>query len=291
MWCFSLILVLSLCGVSSDVLAISDEDRNDDEAYCRPFSLNTHEVGTYRKGSVRMFGAFGFRKNWEAPISMLHGDLYRFGMIRMDYALSSNVMLHIRGGIRESLHLDAGQNTDDYDIQNGRAADVGDFSIAFIACLVPDTDRSPGMGFRVETRLPNTNQDRGLGPNTTDVTLSILMSKGMGTLSIFGDLGVGILTSPRQLNEQNDVLVYGLGIHWRFTRYFSLAGEINGFLSTRRSIPAGTEDRGCFRIGLAWTFDKWSLEIFPEYGLTPREGTWGVVAGIGYSFQKSVSKN
>ena len=60
------------------------------------------------------------------------------------------------------------------------------------------------------TRLPNANNETGLGLDTTDVFGSILIGKTVQSVRIVGNAGVGILGVPTRGDIQNDVLTYGL---------------------------------------------------------------------------------
>jgi hypothetical protein len=101
---------------------------------------------------------------------------------------------------------------------------------------------------------------------------------------LFGDLGLGILTAPRALDEQNDVLRYGFGTSMRLTRTVQLAAEINGYLNTRNLIPLGTETRGLARAGAAFSFGKFALEAALLRGVTKNEGDWGGSLGVARRF-------
>jgi hypothetical protein len=234
--------------------------------------LQTNSLGLVPKGTAQIYTAFEFRPDWQAPITRVRGDLCRFGVLRFDFGIAQNVSLQIRGALRQILRFDKGTN----------ASDVGDFSVATIARILPAGTHRPALGFRLETKLPNTNQDRGIGTNTTDVTMSILATKPYGTVVVFAEAGIGILTSPRQLNDQNDVLVYGLGALWNLSQHFQLAGEINGFFSSRHQIPLGTEDRSAARLGVSWKLSKFALEILAVNGLVEREGNLGVMTGLSW---------
>lgn len=235
-------------------------------------ALQTNNLQLVPKGALRMYTAFEFRPDWQAPITHARGDLFRFGVLRFDVGIAQNVTIQIRGALTQILRFDHGAS----------ANDVGDFSVATIARLVSAKAQRPALGFRIETKLPNTNQDRGIGTNTTDVTMAVLATKQCGRTLVFADVGLAILTSPRQRNDQNDVLVYGLGLLWNLHRHFQLAGEINGFVSPRDQIPLGTEDRSAARLGVMWRLPKVALEILAVNGLIQREGSLGVLAGASW---------
>jgi hypothetical protein len=242
-------------------------------------ALQTNGLSPAPKGTVWLHLGFELRSNWQAPVTRVHGDLYRYGTLRFDFGLAGNVSLQIRGAIRQVLRF-GGKSV---------ARDAGDFSVATIARVWPEAPRRPALGFCIETKLPNTNQDRGVGNNTTDITMSILTTKQFSSALFFSEIGLAILTAPRQNNDQNDALVYGLGVMWSLSKKIELAGEINGFTSPRHQIPLGTEDRSAARVGLVWKWPKVAWEILAVKGLIPREGNWGVVAGL--SLQLSLKKH
>jgi hypothetical protein len=222
------------------------------------------------KGSIWFHIGLEQRPNWQAPISAAYGDLYRYGTLRIDLGLAENISMQIRGAIKQTLKTDSRTVLDD----------TGDFSVATIVRILPANALQPALGFRIETKLPNTNQDRGIGNNTTDIAMAILVSKPLRSILISCDIGLVILTAPKQINDQNDVLVYGLNMLWNLSHRLQLAGEINGFTSTRKRIPLGTEDRSAARIGFARKWPKFAVEILAAKGLVQREGDWGITAGL-----------
>ncbi|MDZ7362450.1 MAG: hypothetical protein ONB46_17260 [candidate division KSB1 bacterium] len=237
-----------------------------------PLSLYTNSLQLLPKGKIRLHAGFELRPNWQAPITRARGDLYRFGTLRCDFGVAENVAIQIRGAVKQVLK--SGDKT--------IARDAGDFSMATIARVLSEKSKRPALGFRIETKLPNTNQDRGIGVNTTDVTMSILATKIFRSVTVFSDLGLVILTAPRQINDQNDALVYGVGVLWNVNKKFQLAGEINGFTSPRDQIPLGTEDRSAARAGAIWKLSRIACETLVLYGLTKREGQLGIIVGLSW---------
>jgi hypothetical protein len=268
---FSFILP-SFCHLANAGDNDSSRTKNLFNAPSVALALQTNNLQLVPKSALRMQTAFEFRPDWQAPITRARGDLFRFGVLRFDLGIAQKVTIQIRGTLRQVLRFDHGAS----------ANDVGDFSVATIARIVPAGAHRPALGFRIETKLPNTNQDRGVGTNTTDVTMAVLATKQYGRALLFADFGLAILTAPRQLNDQNDVMVFGLGLLWNLSQRFQLAGEINGFVSPRDQIPLGTEDRSAARLGVSWKLSKIALEILAVNGLIQREGNWGVMAGVSW---------
>jgi hypothetical protein len=264
-------------GMTSLLRSINDTRRNDASPpknllNSPPISLalQTNTLQLPSKGGMWLHAGFELRSNWQAPITRAIGDLYRYGTLRFDLGLAENVSFQVRGAVRQILSSNS----------KTVARDAGDFSIATITRVLAEKPYRPALGFRVETKLPNTNQDRGIGNNTTDITMSILATKQFGSALVFSDLGLAIMSAPRQINDQNDALVYGFGALWNAGKKLQLAGEINGFTSPRNQIPLGTEDRSTARLGVAWKFSRVALEILAVKGLLKREGNWGIIAGL-----------
>jgi hypothetical protein len=216
------------------------------------------------------------RLQWQAPVSDLQSARYRFPVLRLDIGVSSNVVLQIQGALQQFRVIDEAASPFRPGMPASRITrDYGDFSIATIMRFWQNRQRDFALGLSIETRLPNSTQRKGIGSNTTDIFLSALASKMWKKGLVFGDLGLGILSAPLETNVQNDVLLYGLGTIWNVHGSAQLFGEINGYLTTRNIIPAGTEARGTAHAGCAWQFGPWGFEAGVQHGLTDNEGKWG----------------
>lgn len=259
----------------------SGRDQTRPDYFFTPASLITNPLWLVPARAAQFGLGFEIRAQWQAPISGLQGTLHRLAVVRADFGVSSNVVLQIRGPVRQILAIDETVSQPLPGMPaTGTTSDAGDFSVATIMRLYENKSKTAALGFRVETRLPNSTQRKGIGTNTTDIFMSVLASRKWRNGMFFGDLGLGILTAPLEVNVQNDVLVYGLGAIWNLREPLRLFGEINGYLTTRDIIPVGTEARGLAAAGLAWQVGQWSIEAGAQYGLTRNEGTWGGSLGI-----------
>lgn len=236
----------------------------------QPGALQTNVLQFHPKGSLFFSTFIKIKKGWVSPITGIEGDLYRWGALRFDYFVSRNVFLQVKGVARDVLR------------NENSLHDVGDFTVSTVALLSSQRKGLPAFGLQIETKLPNTNQSKGLGPNTIDVSLSLLTSRKFRNLLIFGELGVGILSAPFKINVQNDVLLYGAGFLYRINNRWILSAEMNGFYSTARHTPVGTESRGRIQLGCARNFSGFAVELFPSYALNRREGTFGIGAGASW---------
>lgn len=230
--------------------------------------------------------SFETRSRWHAPLSGLAGTLQRWSYLRCDFGVADNVTLQVRGAVQQQLRIDATASNPLAGFPaSGRTRDAGDFSVATIIRLFSDKQNQTAFGFRAETKLPNTTQSKGIGPNTTDIYLAVLASHRTRALLLFGDLGIGILTAPRELDVQNDVLSYGLGGSIAIGKRMNFAIELNGYLTTRNVIPLGTEARGVARAGCSYAINTFKLEAAIAHGLTQNEGDWGASIGVAKAMQ------
>ncbi|HTG14347.1 MAG TPA: hypothetical protein VK747_03670, partial [Blastocatellia bacterium] len=209
--------------------------------------LVTEDVDIIKPGIIRIESGVEFLQNQEFPLSGLRGDLTRLGDTRLSFGLAPNVEFQIEWTVRNFLSIDSrspaaipldlGANFKD-------TSDVGDARLWMKIKLRNESRIAPSLGFRFGVELPNSNQARGIGTNTTNFYGMVTAGKHVlnNKLNVFGNLGLGILTSPLSATTQNDVLLYGLAGIYTLNDRVNLVGEVNGFHSTRNHAPLGTED-------------------------------------------------
>lgn len=130
------------------------------------------------------------------------------------------------------------------------STDWGDVTVATLIGFQPASGLWPGYGLRFAAKLPNTNEKLGIGDNTTDVFASVLLAnRPVPRLSVFADLGLGILSERTAAFTQNDVFTYAALAEWRATGRVRLIAEITGRASTHTAGP-GTGSRGELRTGV-----------------------------------------
>ena len=230
---------------------------------------------------LRLSLGMGTRSAWRAPISGLQGDLLEMGIVRADWTVASRVIIQLRGTIRQRLKIDEQHSAPVAGYpQSGTTEDVGDFSLATVLRFYENKPHTVALGLQFETKLPNSTQVKGIGTNTTDINLSALLAARYSTLLAFASAGIGILQAPLEIDEQNDVFLYGIGLTWALHRRWELAGEINGWFNTRNLIPLGTESRGALQLGVTWRHRELSVETMLRHGVTVNEGNWGVAAAF-----------
>src|SRR5215813_7848543 len=219
--------------------------------------LITEDVDIIPPGSIRIEAGIDFMQGAKYPVSGIRGDLTRVGVVGVSFGMSPNVEFQIEGVAQNYVSINSrGPSAIPLDVAPGANSThgTGDFTLAAKFKLRNETRRGPSLGFRFGVQLPNSNQARGIGLNSTNAFGSILIGKKFGRdgrFNTFGNLGIAILTAPTHLFSQNDVFTYGAAGIFRINHRYSLAGEINGRANTRPGTgPLGTESQSEARLGM-----------------------------------------
>jgi hypothetical protein len=250
--------------------------------------LLTEDVDIIPPGSMRIEAGIDFVQRARFPVSGLTGDLTRAGVIGINIGFAPNVEFQIEGVAQNFLSINShGTSAIPLNLKNANSTnDVGDFTLWTKIKLRNETAHLPSFGFRFGVQLPNSNQSRGLGLNQTNAYGQILFGKKFGQdarVNTFGNLGIGILTSPTGLFSQNDVLTYGFAGIVRLNKQFSLAGEVNGRANTRPgSGPLGTESQGEARLGMQVRASGLRFDFAGIAGLTRLSPRSGLTVGVTY---------
>jgi hypothetical protein len=251
--------------------------------------LLTEDVDIVKPGIIRIETGFEFLQNAKFPLSGLRGDLTRVGETRLSIGFAPSVEFQIEWTAQNFLAITE-RGTSAVPLKLGRnnadTNDVGDVVMWMKMKLRNESARLPAMGFRFGVRMPNTDQTRGLGNNATDYFAVITAGKKFRDkrLSVFGNLGLGILTAPLDRFTQNDVLLYGLAGSYAVNDRVNVLGEVNGYHSTRRRTPLGTEDYGEARLGAQIKALGVRFNAAGIFGLSNRAPRTGFALGMTYDW-------
>lgn len=216
------------------------------------------------------------------PLSGLEGDLARLGTVTVAYGFAPGALLLLEGDVlrllrirrrdRPSVPLNPG-------VADGTTRDAGDFRLATVVRLVGDA-RGWSGGVRLEVKLPNSDEKRGIGLNTTDFLGGVFGSWAEGPWRVGADVGVGILEAPLETFEQDDVLTYRLEARRRLTGTpLQVALSAEGHANTRGNVPVGTEDRGAVRTRVELPVGDWRLDAGLGLGYAGISPGWSVEIG------------
>jgi hypothetical protein len=259
-------------------------------AHAQQRPLVTEDVDIIPPGTVRLQVGIDFFQNAKFPLSDLTGDLTRVGVVGVNVGLSPNVEFQVDGVVQNFLSINSRGPASLVPLNLAPGAtttnDTGDFRLSTKIKLRNETRRAPSLGFKFGVELPNSNQSEGIGVNQTNAFGLILAGKKFGRddrLNLFGNLGLGIFTAPKNEFTQNDMLLYGLAGLLRLNEHVNLAGEVNGRANTRRGrAPVGTEPLSQARLGLQIKTAGLRFDFAGIAGLTNFSPRSGVTFGVTY---------
>jgi hypothetical protein len=250
--------------------------------------LVTEDPETVGAGRVLIEAGFDYSHGIDYPASGLSGNLLRVPLGGVSIGISSIAEIQIDGGFHDHLWIksrDAAPLAHFLTVTGDTTHDVEDFVFATKIRILPETAERPSFGFRFATKLPNANNETGIGLDTTDVFGSVLAAKTARSVRIVGNAGLAILGDPTRGDRQNDVITYGVSFARALTNAAEVVGEINGRLDTRKGDPPpGTESRGMARFGARYTIGTWRADMALLFGLTSHDASFGVTGGFTYVF-------
>jgi hypothetical protein len=258
-------------------------------AFAQQRPLVTEDPETIGSGLVLVEGGFDYQRSVAYPVSGLEGNLLRVPTLGVSFGISSIAELQIDGGLYNRLSVTSRQAaplSSVLDFTGDRTSDVEDITIATKIRLAAEKAGRPAIGVRFATKLPNASNESGLGLDTTDFYVSALVGKTVQSVRVVGNAGLGILGEPTNGNSQNDVFTYGISFARAVREGVEVVGEINGRLDTREGEPPpGTENRGAFRVGGRITRGTVRLDGGIILGMTSRDASFGLTAGLTWVFR------
>ena len=273
---FTLVLLLTaICGTT--------------HAQQRP--LITDDIDITPAGSIEIGAGVDFLQNAKFPLSGIKGDLTRLGDIRVRTGLAANVEMQIEGVLQNFVAINSqtvspiplsvtGNSTNDFD----------DFIVSAKIKLRSETKNLPAIGLKFGFQMPNSDQARGIGTNQINVFSKVIVQKKFGSVldrtskfNVFGNIGLGIMTSPLDAFSQNDVILYGIAGIYRVNGRINVVSEINGRQNIRSgTAPIGTESVGQFRVGTQIKASGLRFDAAAAFGLTKYSPRTGVIFGVTY---------
>ena len=257
-------------------------------AFAQQRPLVTEDPETIGAGRVLLEGGIEYLRDAKYPVSGLEGDLTRVPLVGISIGVSSIAEMQIDQASLQHLNIKSrrrGPLTDLMTATGSSTTDTDDLLIGAKIRIAPETTARPAFGFRFATKLPNANNESGLGLDTTDFFASILAGKTTQSVRIVGNAGFAILGDPTNGNRQNDELTYGLSFARAISDAAEVVGEINGRANTRSAGPLpGTESHSLVRMGLRYTRGGWRADGGVLIGVTGNDPDLGFTAGFTYAF-------
>ena len=254
--------------------------------------LRTVDAETVPAGTMRVQVGFDFLQDVDITLSGLSGDMTSVGVVQIRMGVGKIAEVQLEGAVHHFLDVKKQVGAFVTPVLTGPNSthDVGDFSIATKIRLLSETKRRPAVGFRFGYQMPNSNQSRGIGSNTSNIFAEFILQKHFGKLNLMGNAGVAILEAPAAAFTQNDVLTFGAGFSYAAHRRVNVVGEVAGFHSTRTISPSpprlvGTESRSQGRFGLQILAGGFQWDIAGIAGITKSSSRTGFTFGISRDFR------
>ncbi|HET9400942.1 MAG TPA: hypothetical protein VFO34_08325 [Candidatus Acidoferrales bacterium] len=246
--------------------------------------LQTADAEIVAPGDVRLEGGFDFLHGQTFPLSGLKGDLTNAGVINVRIGVARIVEIQVQGIAQQFLSISSqGPPAIPLTLTGTSSThDVGDFSLWTKIRLMGQEGRRPSLGFRFGYEIPNSNQARGIGTNTTNIFADFIAERKFGKLKAFGNAGLEILQSPNALFSQNDELHYGAALSYEATSRVHLVAEVNGRYSSRKITTAllGTESHGQGRFGVQIEAGGFTWDVAGIAGVNKADARGGFTFGV-----------
>jgi hypothetical protein len=259
-------------------------------AHAQDRPLRTVDAETVPAGTLRTEIGFDFLQDVGFPLSGLRGDETSVGVVDLRMGVGKIVEVEVEGAIQNFLDVKSRGTSFVPNLSLtgvNSTHDTGDFTLATKIRLLRNEGKRPGIAFKFGFIMPNSNQARGIGTNTTNVFALVALEEQIRKLSVFGNLGLEILQAPNALFTQNDVLMYGGAFRYPIVRNVNLVGEVNGLYADRHINNAliGTQSTGQARLGLQITAGGFTWDLAGVRGLNKYDPSSGFTFGISKDFR------
>lgn len=236
----------------------------------------------------KMVLEMGFDHAWDQafPVSGLEGNLLRAPLVGFTTSVGPAAEISIEGVTWNWLRIHnrfAAPFSDVVSAQGDRTSSFGDLVVGTKVRLVGETEKRPAIGLHFATHLPNAGNEKGIGLDTMDFFQSVLVGKSIRSTRLIGNIGIAILSDPTRGDNQNDVITYGFSFIQTIKRY-AIVFDLNGWVSTRITVPPGTDTRGTTTFGFRYTRGNLRFDAGLFNGFKGDDGRTGIMGGLTWTF-------
>jgi hypothetical protein len=258
-------------------------------AWAQQRPLVTEDPETIGAGRVLIEIGADHERDRTFPVSGLTGDLWSVPTLGVSIGVSSIAEIQVDGSPYTRMRISrrdptaplADRVTATGDIVEG----VEDLIVGMKLRLMSESAVRPSIGLRLATKLPNSDSENGLEPDTTDFFASLLGGKTTGSTRIVVNAGLGILGDPTQGDRQTDMLTYGLSLAHAVRAGVELVAEANGRLRLSGGDPdPNGENRTTMRAGARYTFGPGRIDAAVLLGATDNDPSVGFTFGYTHVF-------
>jgi hypothetical protein len=245
--------------------------------------LATEDPETIGAGHVLLEGGVTHARGLEIPVYGLEGDLWQVPSFGFSVGISSIAEFQVDAGYSR-LHVTDRREaplSPDLTFDGDETSTIDDIVLATKIRFLREGRRRPALAFRLATKLPNARTQSGLGTDLTDVSLSLLVAKTVGSVRVVGNVGVALIGDPTQPSVQSDPLVYGVSFARALSSRAEVVAEIAGrYQAYRETPPPAAENRARLLGGLRYTIGAARLDAALAAGLTGIDPPLTVTAGV-----------
>ena len=251
--------------------------------------LVTEDPRTVGGGQILVETGVDWMRAVSFPVSGLRGDLVSGPTIGISVGVGPIAEIQIDGSPYRQLTITErgpAPLSPILKVDGTTTSAVDDVVIATKLRLLNERGARPSVGLRFATRLPNASNESGLGQDTTDFYMSVLVGKTIGRVRWVGNTGLAIVGDPIVAARQEDLLTVGMSLAAALGRGFEVVTEYNGRMNLAASSPVpGTENRGVARAGLRVTRGALRLDAAALFGATSADLDLGATAGLTWTFR------
>lgn len=251
--------------------------------------LVTEDPRTVGGGQILVETGVDWMRAVAFPVSGLRGDLVSGPTIGISVGVGPIAEIQIDGSPYRQLSITERRPaplSPILKVDGTTTSAVDDVVIATKLRLLNEHGARPSLGLRFATRLPNASNESGLGQDTTDFYMSVLVGKTIGRVRWVGNAGLAIVGDPIVAARQEDLLTVGMSLAAALGRGFEVVTEYNGRMNLAASSPVpGTENRGVARAGLRVTRGALRLDAAGLFGATSTDLDLGATAGLTWTFR------
>lgn len=159
---------------------------------------------------------------------------------------------------------------------------LGDIVLRMKYRLVDETDFHPGFLIKPTFKVPNGNDNKGLGSGKSDAGILLVLSKTFGNFATYLNTGYNMLDLPKDKFWSDNTIFFGLGFSQPVNKRFSLLGELTyepNFNSQR------SDDTFDVVWGMVYTLNtSITLDFALRSGLTDASQDYSIISGITVNF-------
>lgn len=159
----------------------------------------------------------------------------------------------------------------------GTVSDWGDVTLRAKVRLAQNAKGDSALAARFTVSLPETNQAKGLGPNTLRIAVQVLATKTAGKATLHANLGLAIHDEVFAPHAQNDLVAYGVAAERPLGERFTLLAEVAGRSGSGEAVIDHTHEA---RVGVRRAGARVSWDAAVRRGLSDSDGGWGFTGGV-----------